>query len=693
MSRYNHHREITTAGYVYRTLVALAAIVLLVFFMPRGDRPHYDFSLGKPWYESPIIATETFPLLKSDSVLKSERQRAQANYKPIYEMNPESATIQERNFIARYNASLSASVPFYYRLHVTQKLREVYTQGILPADDYDRLKRQHCRNITISIGNSGHTQSINNVFTPKSAYEYIVHDRDSMRYRASVLQRCNLSDFLSPNLTYDKLRSESLLENIRRSVSLYRGEVLAGQEIVHRGQIVDENTYLALRSMEQFYKAGEQQSRTERLSTIAGQALYVTVIVLCLLIFFNQFRSDYLEQVRTILLILLLTLIFPLLTYTLVKHGISAYVVPYCILPIFLRIFLDSRTAFITHVASILLSAIVVSFPFEFAVTQLVAGLVAIYSMKLLSQRSELFRAVVFVTLASLVCHLCFDLINKAFFSTNGIAPMPYVYILINGVILLVSYTLLIPFERLFHFTSNVTLVELSNTNNEILRRLSEEAPGTFQHSMQVANLAAEVANKIGAKSQLVRTGAMYHDIGKIEDAAFYTENQIGPNNPHDNLTRVHSAQLIISHVQKGVALAEKYKLPPVIQEFITTHHGRSKTRYFYISYKNEHPDTPVDEALFTYPGPNPSTAEQAILMMADSVEAASRSLKEYTEQSVRDLVNRIVDTQVSEGSFAHCPITFEDISTAKQVFCEKLMTIYHTRISYPELKEEEKEK
>lgn len=691
MSRFNHHREITTSGYVYRALVAIAGIALLVFFMPRGSRTHYDFSIGKPWYDSPIIAKETFPLLKSDSLLRAERQQAQASYKPIYEMSADMGREQMKNFVSRYNTTLSSSIPFYYRLYVTDKLKEVYDAGILPAEDYDRLKLQNCKAITISTGNEGRTQALGELFTPKTAYEHIVYDKDSLRYRPSVLQRCDISNYIRTNLTYDKLRSESLLESLQKSISLYRGEVQAGQEIVHRGQIVDEQTYLALRSMETFYKNGQKQSKAERLSLAIGQVLYASIIVLCLLVFFNQFRSDYLQQVRTVLLVVLMILFFPLLTYTLVKHGISAYIVPYCILPIFLRVFLDSRTAFITHVCSILLSAIAVSYPFEFTVTQLVAGLVAIYSMKLLSQRSELFRAVIFVTLASMICHLCFDLINMAFFSTEGITPMLYLYILVNGVILLISYTLLIPFERIFRFTSNVTLVELSNTNNEILRRLSEEAPGTFQHSMQVANLAAEVANKLGAKSQLVRTGALYHDIGKIEDAVFYTENQSGTQNPHDNLTYVHSAQLIIGHVQKGLALAEKYKLPPVIREFISTHHGTSKTKYFYVSYKNAHPDEPIDEQLFSYPGPNPSTLEQAILMMADSVEAASRSLKEYTEESVSELVGRIIDSQVAEGYFNHCPITFEDISTAKQVFCDKLMTIYHTRISYPELKKEEK--
>ena len=290
------------------------------------------------------------------------------------------------------------------------------------------------------------------------------------------------------------------------------------------------------------------------------------------------------------------------------------------------------------------------------------------------------------VTLASLCCHLCFELVRMSVFTGQEKYDVDtYIYIIMNGFLLLISYLLLFPFERLFRFTSSVTLVELSNTNNEVLRRLSEEAPGTFQHSMQVANLAAEVAVTLGAKSQLVRTGALYHDIGKLDAPVFFTENQSGVN-PHDNLSYTKSAQIIISHVRKGLELAEKYKLPEVIRQFIATHHGQSKAKYFYIKYKQENPLLQVDENFFTYPGPNPSTIEQAILMMCDSVEAASRSLSEYTEENISTLVQRIIDSQVQEGYFNHCPITFQDIATTKQVLTEKLMTIYHTRVQYPTL-------
>ena len=466
----------------------------------------------------------------------------------------------------------------------------------------------------------------------------------------------------------------------------FMGQVQVGQKIVDRGQIVDEYTYNVLLSMER-YQQGRAKSTAERLTLLGGQVFYITLMVMLLFFYFLQFRNDYLDRGRMAIFVLCMFIIFPLITYTMIKHQLmSVYVIPYCILPIFLRIFMDSRTAFITHTLTIFTCAIALRHPFEFVLTQMVAGLVAIYSLRQLSQRSELFRSAGAVILATLGTYLCIDALQGNFFTTDGVDRWTYIYLCIAGILSLISYLLLIPIERIFGFTSTVTLVELSNINNEVLRRLSEDAPGTFQHSMQVANLAAEVANRLGAKSQLVRTGALYHDIGKIQNAVFFTENQSGTN-PHDELTFEQSAQIIIQHVQNGLKLAEKYKLPAAIREFIQTHHGRSMVRYFYVSFKNQYPDREIDKSLFTYPGPNPTTQEQAILMMADAVEAASRSLPEYTEESINAMVDKIIDAQVSEGYFKECPITFLDIAEAKEVFKDKLKTIYHTRIQYPELK------
>jgi putative nucleotidyltransferase with HDIG domain len=344
---------------------------------------------------------------------------------------------------------------------------------------------------------------------------------------------------------------------------------------------------------------------------------------------------------------------------------------------------MDSRTAFMFHCGMVLIISMMLTNNYEFIIVQLVAGMVAIQTLRELSQRSQIVRTAFILFLVYVIFYTGYSLHHE-----NDIKMDTWMYVCftVNCVLLLFTYPLLWMLEKMFGFTSDVKLVELSNVHNPLLQRMTEVAPGTFQHSMQVANLAGEVANTLGAKSQLVRTAALYHDIGKLDAPVFFTENQNGVN-PHDNLSYVKSAQIIIGHVRKGLELAEKYELPEVIRQFIATHHGTSKAKYFYVKYKNENPLLEVDDKFFTYPGPNPSTMEQAILMMCDAVEPASRSLPEYTEESIAALVNKIIDSQISEGYFARCPITFEDIDRAKQVLKQKLMTIYHTRISYPELK------
>ena len=332
-----------------------------------------------------------------------------------------------------------------------------------------------------------------------------------------------------------------------------------------------------------------------------------------------------------------------------------------------------------------MICSITLRYPYEFILVQFAAGLTAIYSLKELSQRSQIFRTGFVVVLTYLAVFFAFELFTENDFSKMNRSN--YIYLAISGFLVLFAYPLLFMFEKVFGYTSNVTLIELSNTNNPLLRHLSELAPGTFQHSMQVSNLVFDAATDIGANGQLARTGALYHDIGKMENPAFFTENQGNASNPHKALSYEQSAQVVISHVTDGLKLAEKNNLPKVIRQFITTHHGAGKTKYFYISWKNEHPGEEPDPSWFNYPGPNPFTAEQAILMMADAVEAASRSLQEYTEESINQLVDKIIDAQVAEGYFNNCPITFQDIQTVKDVFKSKLKSMYHPRIKYPELK------
>lgn len=426
------------------------------------------------------------------------------------------------------------------------------------------------------------------------------------------------------------------------------------------------------------------EQKRDQFYLLIGQIIFVGINILCLILFLSLYRKDYFERIRNIMLVFGAVVFFTVLTALMVRSNLfSVYVLPYAMVPIAIRILMDSRTAFTSTVILAVLCSNTLRFPYEFLLIQIISGMVCILTLREMSQRSQLFRTVAIITAVNAFFYFGFTLIHENDLSKLDISM--YKYLGINGVLLLFTYPMLYMLEKTFGFTSDVTLVELSNINTPLLQRLSEVAPGTFQHSMQVANLAAEVAKKVGAKPQLVRTGALYHDIGKLKDPVFFTENQSGVN-PHNNLNEMQSAAIIIDHIHYGLKLAEKYALPQVIQDFISTHHGAGVAKYFYINYQNRHPDEEVDPVPFTYPGPNPFTKEQAILMMADAVEAASRSLPEYTEESISNLVDKIVDGQVANGYFKECPITFRDIATAKRVFKEKLKTVFHTRISYPEL-------
>lgn len=448
-----------------------------------------------------------------------------------------------------------------------------------------------------------------------------------------------------------------------------------------RGEIVTDRTY---RTMESFMKENERlhEDNTQNQFALLGQIIYVSILILCFTLYLSLYRKDYLVKSRKTMMAYALITIFSILTALFMRNTfIHVYILPYAMVPIFIRVFMDSRTAFMSLITMVLICAVMLTHSFEFVVVETIGGLVAITSLRELSQRSQLFKTAIFISLAMMAVNLAFDWMRAD--SLSSIDYSTYNFLIINGIALLFAYPLLYLIEKTFGFTSDITLIELSNTNNALLRQMSEIAPGTFNHSIQVANLAGEIANKIGAEAQLVRTGALYHDIGKLTNPIYFTENQSGIN-PHEMLSEIESAQMIISHVTEGQKMADKYNLPKEIRDFISTHHGQGKAKFFYIKYHNEHPDDPVDDLLFTYPGPNPFTREQAILMMADTVEAASRSLQEYTEQNIRDLVNRLIDTQVSEGYFRECPITFRDIQYAKTVLIEKLKTMYHTRISYP---------
>lgn len=671
---------------LYKTLIFIGTVTVIVYFLPRDGKFNYQFDINKPWKYGQLIATFDFPIYKSDKVVKHEQDSILATFEPFYDLDKSAESKALGKLKTDYQSSLHKIVPVNYMHYIQEKISEIYQAGILTTEAINQLKKDSVKAIMLIDEKLAHQRNTDQLFSAKKAYTYLL-TADTVHYSAKLLQQCSLNEYLSSNLTYDKVRTETAKKEALENYSWANGIVLSGQKIVDRGEIVNQETYNILVSLR---KESIQRSESigQKQLILAGQILFVGIIMLYFMLYIELFRKDYYGRTGSISLLFSLIMFYCVITAIMVANNIlNIYIVPYAMLPIIIRVFLDSRTAFITQVATILICSICLRYPHEFILLQLTAGLVAIFSLRELSQRSQLFRTAFLVILAYAAIYFAFELITENDLSKlNG---RMYIYFIINGMLLLFTYPLLFLLEKTFGFTSNVTLVELSNINNPLLRKLSETVPGTFQHSMQVANLAAEAAIRIGAKSQLVRTGALYHDIGKMTNPVFFTENQSGGFNPHKDLSYEQSAQVIISHVTAGVELAEKNNLPKVIIDFITTHHGRGKTKFFYISWKNEHPGQEPDEKLFTYPGPNPFTRETAILMMADGVEATSRSLPEYTEESINNIVDKIIDSQLAEGYFKECPITFKDIATVKSVFKEKLMTMYHTRISYPELKKE----
>ena len=669
---------------LFKSLIFIITVTLIVYFMPRDGKFNYQFDLNKPWKYGQLMATFDFPIYKEDAVIKKEQDSILTLFQPYYTFDKEIEKKAIDELKADYNSYLKNIFPSTnYVRHVERTLRDVYKSGIVSVEDINRLRQDSTTSIRVVEDKEATQRITDGIFTIKEAYEYIL-SADTINYRTDILRQGSLNEYIYPNLIYDKERTEVAKSELFDNYTWATGMVQSGQKIVDRGEIISQQTYNILESLrKESFKRSESQLQKRLI--LFGQIVSISMLILCFMLYIQLFRKDYYDKFRSLSLLFMLIVFFCIVTALLTTNNFTQiYIVPFAMLPIIIRVFLDSRTAFIAHVTMVLCCSVILRFPYEFVLLQISAGLIAIFSLRELSQRSQLFRTALFVTLAYILVFFAFELMTEN--DMNKLNRMMYVEFLINGVLLLFAYPFLFLLEKLFGFTSNVTLVELSNVNNPLLRKLSETAPGTFQHSMQVANLASEAANRIGAKSQLVRTGAMYHDIGKMENPAFFTENQLGGVNPHKNLTYEQSAQIVINHVKDGMKMAEKNNLPKAIKDFITTHHGRGRTKYFYISWKNEHPGEEPDEEMFTYPGPNPFSKETAILMMADAVEAASRSLPEYTEGSISNLVDKIIDSQVEEGFFKKCPITFQDIETVKEVFKDKLMTSYHTRISYPEL-------
>ncbi|MBO4268659.1 MAG: HDIG domain-containing protein [Bacteroidaceae bacterium] len=664
-----------------RLLLLLSAVsaLLIVYFLPKKHIERFNYTVDKPWTYDVLIAPFSFSVEKSDEAWQREADSIARSFPPYFVRLPDVRDKALADFDAFYLDSLYRVISSGSYKLLRNSLQNVYDDGIMQVSDEDKIQGKD--NIRIYSGNSSVLTPVSAVRTTRDAYKTVT-ETEIMAYDRYALLQHHVEDFIRPNLSYDAQRSAQELEALQRQISHYKGMVVADQKIIDQGEIVTAEKSQIIESY--LARVNEKAaSRRFMLLTWGGQLLYVVFVLLALLVYLILYRKDNIEVRSRQLFLYSSITVFTIGVSLFIQYtSWSIFVIPCSMLAIMLRIFLDSRTAFMGYFVFVMITSLTAPLPYEYMVLQFMAGLTGIYSLKELSQRSQIIRTCALVFLSYTVFWSAIQMTRLE--NLSDIDLSVFIFFAINCILLLLVYPLLFVLEKIFGFTSNVTLIELSNFNNQLLRELAEKAPGTFQHSIQVSALAAEAATRLHAGSQLVRTAALYHDIGKLSNPPFFTENQSGVN-PHDKLSPEESAVMITSHVREGLALADKYALPAAIKEFIATHHGKGVARYFYLKYQKEHPGEEVDIEPFSYPGPNPRSKETALLMMADAVEAASRSLSEYSEESIGSLVDRIIDTQIEEGYFRESDLSWQEVQKVKEVFKEKLRIMYHTRIKYPD--------
>lgn len=662
----------------------IAAVAVIYYFLPQNDSDSYNYEVNHPWSYALLTAPFDIPIHLDSVSAASIKDSIDRNFEPIFyrDIASENAVIEQYDKRLATITVEGRHVSTGQRNYLVTQLRKLYNQGIAGSDVLAETKTDNVRMLT--SGNSAVSVATASFLTPRDAYVKLDSTiAGAGRELHEIITKARLSEIMVPNIIPDTVQTDRFRNEAYQVALAPIGVVQQGERIIDRGDIVTPQLYTILSTYEQLSADRGASVISDRFYPVAGHILYIVIILGTLYSYLYFFRRDYLESMRNMLLIMLLVCAVPPFTFVLSSHFISAlYLIPFTIVPILLLVFLDSRTAFFTYLVTLLLTVLCARFLLEFMALEFVAGIAALASIRELSKRSQLLRTALVVFLAYSVTYVAVDLLQTG--SIKTLMPRTFGFFAINAVCVSFAYIMVFVLEKIFGFTSKVTLVELSDINNPVLRELSEECPGTFQHSMAVSNLASAAANRIRANVQLVRAGALYHDIGKISNPAFFTENQHGVN-PHDALDPKQSARIVIGHVAEGQKRAVKAKLPKAIADFISQHHGKGTARYFYTSYCNAHPNETPDPAPFMYPGPNPQSREASILMMADAVEAASRSLSDHSPEAISALVNKIIDSQIAEGLHNESPISFRDVTDIKDTFISHLRTMYHSRISYPE--------
>ena len=664
------------------TLIAIASIGLIIYFMPRNKVFNYNYSESSPWNYGDIIATFDFPVYKSEEQLNKEKDSIKEHFVHYFTKDSTVATNSLRKLKNRFFINESEEVPKEAYIRYYNTLISLYNKGIVSGENKEELGENKAATIHVISSNISATVDKQILTTPEQAYLKVLAADTFPRH---LIESYGIKSLIQPNIIPDTAKTRKLIEEKLAALPLSDGIVQNGQKIVSRGDIISARTYKILKSY-QYEMDSRQDNNYKTRTMLLGQILFVIILFGLLLAYIYIYCPDIKKSNNKFILVVSAVVIFPVIVGIMMQARFgNVFMLPFALTPMILCLFTTPRTAITAHSISILLCSIMLNSNYEFVLLQIAAGLATIMSLRELSSRSQMFSSAFIVLFTYCAMFLSYELIVE-----NDITKMNfamYIYFAISSALLLFAYPLLFVIEKLLGFVSSITLIELSNLNHPLLQKMSQEAPSTFQHSMQVGNLAAEAASNIGANSLEVRTGALYHDIGKTTNPIYFTENQSGGINPHDNLAPQESAQIIIKHVTDGINIAEHNHLPRKIKDFIATHHGLSKAGYFYTTYKNAHPGEDIDESIFTYPGPAPTTKEQGILMLADSVEAASHSIKEYTAANIDKKVDDIVDSKVNSGELRECALNFREIHIIKEVFKKRLKAIYHTRISYPESK------
>jgi len=691
----------------------LSASVVIVYLLPREGRFMFEYQKGGFWKHEDLTAPFAFPVYKSAQELQQERDSVLDGFRPIFDYIPQTGQQRIQEFSEQFSSqwcdytmdilsvpnreiyrtgkpySIYRRLENEYKAYIAQLLREVYDQGIIETSAIETRGTLNFQEVTVVRNNLAEQADLRTLYTPLSAYEHL-----STRLRNSIPQRGNapvrrysrffddlqLNNYLSANVLYNEEKSEAMRRNLISSLSLTRGLVAEGQGIISKGEFINDQKFSVLESLRVEYE--RNLGFMARQLVIIGKFILVFSSLFIIFLFLKSYRREVLENNARVAFILLTLVMMVLIAGTALKYNlVSVYVLPFTILPIMLRTFFDSRLALFIHIITVLLVGFFVPNGFEFVFLNVVAGMVAIISLTNVYRRSKFVVTSLYVLISYSVLYLGISLVQEG--DLHGIDLKYFTWFTLNGMLIMIAYPLIYLFEKTFGFISDATLMELSDTNQPLLRKLAELAPGTFQHSLQVANLAEDAVFHVGGNPLLVRTGALYHDIGKMSEPLYFIENQTNAMNPHDELEFEQSAGIIIDHVRKGVELAKKYKLPEPVVDFIRTHHGTTTVQFFYKSYLRKYPEAEVDVNRFSYPGPRPHTKETAIVMMADSVEAASRSLKAINEESIDKLVDSIIERQMTDEQYNEAQITFREITNIREVFKKRLKNIYHVRISY----------